>query len=95
MALSKDWSFHGVTFPGAYIKVSQFSGTKAEMRVTVLVSAARGEDPFHVAYYDVPVDLDAGNPVTQAYDWLKANHPDFDGAEDVLVDPAEEEGETP
>lgn len=89
MAICCDYTHHGVVIHNSYVRITQYSGTKKEMRICVTVNATREHDPLAVEYFDMPLSLDAGNPLAQAYAYLKTL-PQFARAEDVGNDGVEQ-----
>jgi hypothetical protein len=66
----------------AYVKVVGFGGGKDRFTADVhwLKQSSDGE-LIKAQHFDVVLDLDGGNPIQQAYEYLKTL-PEFEGAED-------------
>lgn len=72
--------FSGVlTASGAYWKVEKVSGTKEQLSFEV--SASVGDTVVQQSAYQFAPDLNGGNFIAQAYDYMKTL-PEFSGAED-------------
>jgi hypothetical protein len=83
MALTVDYIFNGVTIPRAYVSVFRFQGCKEWMKVDfgVYAGSQPGATQIHTFGEKMPINLEAGNPVAQAYAWLKTQ-PGFQSAID-------------
>lgn len=82
MALQKTVEFNGIQVQDAYIKISEFSGSKTRITFKVATSASSGEPAFKKEAYTCTYDIDGENPIRQAYEFLKVQ-PEFAGATDV------------
>lgn len=84
MAFKLDTCFNGVTIAGAYWKVQRVVIEGGQQMIVLLTcAAARDMPPVCGETYGVDYDPEAGNPVSQAYTYLRAL-PEFSGASDVL-----------
>ena len=82
MALKLDINFNGLVVPDAYVKVNSFEGDKMNLAFNVSTSVTAGYCPFMpIKSYCCSHDINAGNPLEQAYDYLKTL-PDFSDATD-------------
>jgi hypothetical protein len=83
MALTLDYNFNGVVIPDAYISVFRYQGNKEWMKTDfgVYLTQEPGSTQIHSFGETVPLDLEGGNPVAQAYEWLKTQ-PGFESAVD-------------
>jgi len=79
MALQKTVNFKGITVGDAYIKVQSFSGSKELLKFAVETCSRAGEQALTVSSYEMPYSIDGGNPIAQAYEYLKTL-PEFAGA---------------
>ena len=71
------------TYSGAYIKVAEVHATKAEQTVKVAFYEQQGGRLlFTKTISGLPVDLEGGNNIAQAYEALK-QLPEFSGAIDA------------
>jgi hypothetical protein len=68
-------------FPNAYIRVMQVSGTKRNCNAVVHFCKSADSNVLQFKEYSFNVDLDGGNFIKQAYDYLKTL-PEFAGASD-------------
>ena len=81
MALLQNKTVNGVAINGCYIKVQNVSGDKNTISSTVIFSATSENQPFYMEYVEFTPNLEGGNFIKQAYDYLKSL-PDFAGAID-------------
>ncbi|MBC54118.1 MAG: hypothetical protein CMQ34_09840 [Gammaproteobacteria bacterium] len=76
MAIQTDYDFRGIRVKDAYIKILHFGGNAQFINFTVGVfanveKAGEGEKIDEVYFDMMPFDIDAGNPLRQAYGKLK------------------------
>jgi hypothetical protein len=71
MALSMAVDFKGIHIPNAYIKIASYRGDKDVLAFTVSVHSSIEHEALDVKNYDCTLDLEAGNPVKQGYEYLK------------------------
>lgn len=83
MALRKTVDFRGVIVPNAYVRVQpltiQAGNAQMEFGIQIMVNATAS--PFEVYAIGANYNLEGGNPIRQAYDYLKTLER-FQGAED-------------
>jgi hypothetical protein len=73
MAIRKTIDFKGITVPNAYIQVTSLS-IKADwehMEFSGQMMIDANSPPFDGLSHECPYNLEGGNPVRQAYDFLK------------------------
>lgn len=85
MPLCKTVNFKGITVVNALIVVSQFSGDKNKLQFTVTYHKDAEKEAFDAKNFETSLDLNGGNPLKQAYDFLKLQ-PEFEGAIDLGED---------
>lgn len=82
MAIKKDITVKGVSIKDAYIRVRGFSGNKSGVTAFIDYKASADQEfSFHESHVNFELDLSGGNPVEQAYKFIKTL-PEFSGAED-------------
>lgn len=82
MALKKDIVIKGVPVAGAYIRVRGFTGNKNGVTAFIDYKASADQEfSFHESHVNFELDLNGGNPVEQAYVFMKTL-PEFADAED-------------
>ena len=72
---------NGLAAPESYIKVSSVHVTKSNGTAIVSFHAQQDKEAFQSKSYVFDYDLDAANPIRQAYNHLKSL-PEFTGATD-------------
>lgn len=82
MALSKDIEFNGIQVENAYIKVENVTVEKDSMTAMVTWRAKANSAPLQNKTYGLEYDINGKNPLSQAYEKLKAL-PEFDAATNV------------
>lgn len=81
MAITKTINFKGLEIKNAYLKVWCFEGDKNEIRFGLGTYQAKGKGLIDSQQYSFPYLIEAGNPIKQAYDFLKTLE-DFSDAGD-------------
>ncbi len=83
MAISKTIQFKGITVPSAYIRASTLTIHPGNTRMEFLVEyiASQEYGPFDSYIDGATYRLEGGNPIKQAYDYLKTLEK-FAGSED-------------
>jgi len=83
VALKLDLNIRGIVVKDAYVKVESFTGDKNHLRFVTIIKVDKDSEPLPVPNeaYGFDYDLFAGNPVEQAYAYLK-NLDKFAGAVD-------------
>jgi|31_taG_2_1085359.scaffolds.fasta_scaffold03429_4 hypothetical protein len=76
MALSKSVTLKNnfgefTTFPNAYIRVERVTNTKELCRANVTTYKELAGIPVSADTYEFALDLDGGNSIKQAYEYLK------------------------
>lgn len=82
MALQKDFTYHGMTVQGGYLKISSVSGNKSMVFLQLDYFVAAGLDPVKTASFSFSPDMGGENFIKQGYLHLKGLD-EFSGAEDV------------
>ena len=83
MAIKKSVTLYGVQVVDSYIRVDSFGGTKTSLDAKICIYAAKGEpEPFFCMQHTFAYDVNAENPLVQAYASLKKQEI-FLGAADV------------
>ena len=83
MALQKVYERFGVTFNNAYHKVEDVRVSKDSVRVRVHIQPdANTQESIGVYMCEFDYDANGGEPLTQAYNYLKTL-PEYAGATDV------------
>lgn len=82
MALSKTFEFRGLTVNDGYLKITEYSGNKSQMKFVLAYKASSSEDAIDYQSFNFTPDLNGDNFIRQAYLYLKTL-PNFANAEDV------------
>lgn len=83
MALKVSLNIGGIVVSDAYVKVESFTGDKNHLRFVTVVKICKDSEPLPLPNeaYGFEYELNAGNPLEQAYVYLKTL-PEFTGAVD-------------